>query len=149
MESALVKRPVQSTVFSMQEGENAIDQYHRLLCLLTHKVEKYFCSLDELEKLCKQVQEELETCKLQMREKYDIIEENAERKKLKFICTLLEMKKKIRRMKRENAARSVKEQNALRITASARLYRFIKIPCALVFYSVATYGLLKLTQLFL
>lgn len=84
MESAFEKRPAQSTVFPIQGGENAITKYHRQLSLLTYKVEKYFRCLDELEKLCEQAQEELETCKLKMREKYDLVEQGAARE-LKLI----------------------------------------------------------------
>lgn len=152
MESALEKRPVQSALFAIEEEENDVTKWHRQFCLLTYKFEKYFGGLDEAEKLCKRAQEELETLKLKMREKYEIMEQDAARK-LKLLSTIIEVKEKLR-MELENAARSLEEtmsdaaQNALKYETSAWVCRCIKTGCALVFNTVAAYALFRITQLF-
>ena len=152
MESDLEKRPVQSNVFSIQEEDNAITKCQRQLCLLIYKVEKYLRGLDELEKVCEQVLEELKENKQKMREKYDILKQDAARER-KLISALVEMKQKVRRMERENAVRSLEEkmsnatQNALRYTTVDQMWRYMKIGCGLVFYNMAAYGLFKITQL--
>ena len=126
MESADEKRPVQSVVFSILEGESTTTRLHRQLSLLEYKVEKHFRDADETLKMCERALEELETSKLRMKEKYELAIQNAARK-LKLFLALKEMKEKVRRMEMEKAASSLElkmpdaAQNALRYTTSARV----------------------------
>lgn len=152
METALEKRPVQSAEFSNQERKNDITRWHRQICLLTYTLEKHFLGVDEADKLCQRAQEELQTLGLKMREKYEIIEQNAARK-LELISALIEVKKKLK-MELEKAARALEEmisdeaQNALRYEGSALVCRCIKTGCAVVFNTIAVYALFRIIQFF-
>ena len=151
MEPSLEKRPVQSAEFCNQEGENDITKWHRQFCLLAYKLEQHFHGVDEADKLCQRAQKELQTLELKMREKCEIIEQNAARKR-ELISALIEVKKKLR-MELGNAARALEEmisdeaQNALSYEASAWICRCIKTGCVVVLNIVAVYVLFRITQL--
>lgn len=67
MESPQEKRPVQSAVFTIQDGRNAAARLQRQINNLEERLRNYFQRLDELEKFCERTQDKFEATQRRIR----------------------------------------------------------------------------------
>lgn len=138
------------------QKESTADRLRRQFCDLEKRVDKYFVDLEKAEEMCKLTRADAKRFQLKAKEEKETVEKDAEIQ-AKFYSAFKEMKEKVERMKEKDMtphAQVVKmpdaaTRNALWYTTSARVCRYVKIGCALVFDSVAAYVFFKVTEPFL
>ena len=153
MYSAAVKSQVKSVCHLSKEKESTADNFQRQLRELERRVDKCFQSLDDLEEMCEQAKADIKRFELKAKQEKEIVKREAE-VQAKLYSAFREMNEKVKKLSKEKEVTPLENrmpdavQNALRYTKSARVCRFIKIGCALVFDTVAAYALFKLTNPF-
>ena len=151
MDSAVVvKNHLQCAVPDKEESTS--DRWQRQFQELEKRVDKYFDDLDNVQEMCEQAQVDVERFQLKANVEKEIAKKDAELQ-VKLFSAVKEMSEKVNGMKEQDTTSPEDKmpdaaQNALRYTTSARVCRFIKIGCALVFDTVAAYALFKITKPF-
>lgn len=110
MESPREKRPVQSAVFTIQDGKNAAARLQRQINDLEERLKKYFQRLDELEKFCERTQNKFEDTQRRIREEYELIEKEHAKRKIDRTATRKRINEKVER-RNEKAAQSMDEND--------------------------------------
>ena len=114
MGSPQEKRPLQSGVFTIQDGRNAAARLQRQINDLEERLKNYFQRLDELEKFCERTQHKFETTQRLIREEYELIEkQQATRKIDRKSATRKWIKERIER-KSEKDGQSMEENDLFR-----------------------------------
>ena len=154
MDSARVENDVESVCHLPDEKESTADKLQRQLWELEERVNKYFDHLDNVEEMCEQAKADIERFQLKAKMEKEIVKKDAEIQ-AKLFSAVREMNERVKGMKEQDTTPHAQEdkmpdavQNALRYTTSARVCRYIKIGCALVFDIVAAYALFKVTKPF-
>lgn len=128
-----------------------VDKCEREFFELKKHAEKYFQDLESVEEICQRAKQDVERIQLKAQAKKEIAKRDAVFQ-ANFHSAVQEMTDKLKRMEiREEASPQYEKmpesaRNAERSTLTGRVFRCVKISCALVFDAVATYGLFKLTQ---
>ena len=152
MISSAVKNQLESTWSLPDENESCIERLQRQLHELEKRVDKYFDDLDDAKEMCEQAKANIERFQLKAKVEKELVKKDAEIQ-AKLYSAVKELNEKVKKMK-EDTVHAQEERvpeaarNALRYTTSARVYRYIKIGCALVFDSVAAYALFTITKPF-
>lgn len=110
MESPQEKRPVQSAVFTIQDGRNAAARLQRQINNLEERLRNYFQRLDELEKFCERTQDKFEATQRRIREEYELIEKQQATRKIDRNATRKRIKERIAR-KNEKDGKSMDEND--------------------------------------
>ena len=110
MESHQEKRPVQSAVFTLQDGKNAALRLQRQITDLEERLENYFQRLDELEKFCERTQDKFEDTQRRIREEYELIKKQNATRKTDHSATRKRTKERIER-RNEKDAQSMHEND--------------------------------------
>lgn len=110
MESPQEKRPVQSAVFTIQDGRNAAARLQRQINNLEERLRNYFQRLDELEKFCERTQDKFEATQRRIREEYELIEKQQATRKIDRNATRKRIKERIAR-KNEKDEKSMDEND--------------------------------------
>lgn len=110
MESPQEKRPVQSAVFTIQDGTNAAARLQRQINNLEERLRNYFQRLDELEKFCERTQDKFEATQRRIREEYELIEKQQATRKIDRNATRKRIKERIAR-KNEKDGKSMDEND--------------------------------------
>ena len=108
MGSPQEKRPLQSGVFTIQDGRNAAARLQRQINDLEERLKNYFQRLDELEKFCKRTQHKFETTQRRIREEYELIAKQQATRKIDRYATRKRIKEMIER-KNEEDGQSMEE----------------------------------------
>lgn len=103
MESAQEKRPLQSAVFTIQDGKNAVARLQQQITKLEERLENYFQRLEELEKFCQRTQDKFEATQRRIREEYELIEKQHATRKIDRTATLKRINEKIERRNEKDA----------------------------------------------
>ena len=126
----------------------------RQLHELEKRVDKYFDDLENVEEMCEQAKANIEKFQLRAKVGKELIKKDAEIQ-AKLYSAVKELNEKVKKMKENDTTVHAQEdrvpeaaRNASRYTTSARVCRYIKLGCALVFDSVAAYALFKITKPF-
>ena len=154
MISSAVKNQLESTWSLPDENESCIERLQRQLHELEKRVDKYFDDLDDAKEMCEQAKANIERFQLKAKVEKELVKKDAEIQ-AKLYSAVKELNEKVKKMKENDTTVHAQEdrmpestQNALRYTTSARVCRYIKIGCALVFDSVAAYALFTITKPF-
>ena len=110
MESTHEKRPLQSAVFTIQDGENAIARLQRQITQLEERLANYFHRLDELEKFCQRTQDKFEATQRRIRKEYELIQKQHAAKTSEHSAALKRTNKMFKR-RNEKAARLTDEND--------------------------------------
>lgn len=110
MESPQEKRPVQSAVFTIQDGRNAAARLQRQINNLEERLRNYFQRLDELEKFCERTQDKFEATQRRIREEYELIEKQQATRKIDRNATRKRIKERIAR-KNQKDGKSMDEND--------------------------------------
>ena len=104
--------------------------------------------------MCEQAKANIEGFQLKAKVEKEFVKKDAEIQ-AKLYSAVKELNEKVKKMKENDTTVHAQEdrmpestQNALRYTTSARVGRYIKTGCALVFDSVAAYALFTITKPF-
>lgn len=144
MDSTTVKHKLESVCRTPGGKESSIERLQRQFYELEKRVDMYFDDLDNVEEMCEQAKADIEWFKLKAKAEKDIVRKDAETQ-AKLYSAVKEMNEKIERSKEQDKYKTPHAQedkipdaaqNALKYTTSARVCRYIKIGCALVFDSV-------------
>ena len=152
MISSAVKNQLESTWSLPDENESCIEILQRQLHELEKRVDKYLDDLDDVKEMCEQAKANIERFQLKAKVEKELVKKDAEIQ-AKLYSAVKELNEKVKKMK-EDTVHAQEERvpeaarNALRYTTSARVCRYIKIGCALVFDSVAAYALFTITKPF-
>ena len=145
---------LESTWSLPDEEESTIDRLQRQLHELEKRVDKCFDDLDDAKEICEQAKANIERFQLKAKVEKELVRKDAEIQ-AKLYSAVKELNEKVKKMKENDTTVHAQEgrvpestQNALRYTTSARVCRYIKIGCALVFDSVAAYALFTITKPF-
>lgn len=103
MESAQEKRPLQSAVFTIQDGKNAVARLQQQITKLEERLENYFQRLEEVEKFCQRTQDKFEATQRRIREEYELIEKQHATRKIDRTATLKRINEKIERRNEKDA----------------------------------------------
>lgn len=103
MESVQEKRPLQSAVFTIQDGKNAVARLQQQITKLEERLENYFQRLEELEKFCQRTQDKFEATQRRIREEYELIEKQHATRKIDRTATLKRINEKIERRNEKDA----------------------------------------------
>ena len=151
MESAVVKSHVESVCPLPEQTESTVDILARQVRELEYRADKYFQHLENVEEMCEQAQADIKRFQLEADERREIVKRDAE-VQAKLYSAFKEMNERVKKLP-EGKDATLRDgripdavQNALRYTTSARVCRYIKIGCALVFDTVAAYALFKITK---
>ena len=154
MISSAVKNQLESTWSLPDEKESTIDRLQRQLHELEKRVDKYFDDLDDAKEMCEQAKANIERFQLKAKVEKELVRKDAEIQ-AKLYSAVKELNEKVKKMKENDTTVHAQEnrlpeaaRNASRYTTSARVCRYIKIGCALVFDSVAAYALFTITKPF-
>ena len=157
MDSIAVKNHVAAMMTAVRndvqlvEKESCVEKMERQISELEKRAGKYFNDLDAAEVMCKQAQDDVKRFQLKAAAEMDIAKKDA-KIQAKLFSSLKEITEKVKRMETKDDTQPSDEKmpdaarNALRYTTSARVCRYFKIGCALVFDAVAAYGLFKITR---
>lgn len=110
MGSPQEKRPLQSGVFTIQDGRNAVVRLQRQINDLEERLKSYFQRLDELEKFCERTQDKFETTQRRIREECELIEKQQATSKIERNATRKRIKERIAR-KNEKDGHSMDEND--------------------------------------
>lgn len=116
MESAQEKRPLQSAVFTIQDGKNAVARLQQQITKLEERLENYFQRLEELEKFCQRTQDKFEATQRRIREEYELIEKQHATRKIDRTATLKRINEKIERRNEKDA--QFKDENDLDVSGN-------------------------------
>lgn len=146
----------------LSKRESTADILQRQLGELERRINKYFDDLNNVEKLCKKAQANVEKFRRRAEDEREIIrkDEEIQAKLFSLMEEMQEKSEKSEKPKRmdvkddheiplEEKMPDASTRNALRYTKSARVCRFIKIGCALVLDVVGAYAFFKITQPYL
>lgn len=116
MESAQEKRPLQSAVFTIQDGKNAVARLQQQITKLEERLENYFQRLEELEKFCQRTQDKFEATQRRIREEYELIEKQHATRKIDRTATLKRINEKTERRNEKDA--QSKDENDLDVSGN-------------------------------
>ena len=117
MGSPQEKRPVQSAVYTIQDGRIAAARLQRQINDLEERLKNYFQRLDELEKFCERTQDKFEATQRLIREEYELIEKQQEKRKSDRNAARKRIKERIER-KNEKDGQSM-DENDLEVSGNA------------------------------
>ena len=155
MVSSPVNNQLESTWSLPNEKESCIAyRLQRQLHELEKRVDKYFDDLDDAKEMCEQAKANIEGFQLKAKVEKELVRKDAEMQ-AKLYAAVKALNEKVKKMKENDTTVQVQEDrvpeaapNASRYTTSARVCRYIKIGCVLVFDSVAAYALFTITKPF-
>ena len=110
MESHQEKRPLQSAVFTIQDGKNAAARLQRQITDLEERLKNYFQRLDDLEKFCERTQDKFEETQRRIREEYELIGKQHATRKIDLTAARKRITERIE-IKNENDAQSRDERD--------------------------------------
>lgn len=122
MEPAQEKRPVQSAVFTIQDGQNELARLQQQLTRLEDRFDKYFRRLDELEKSCERMQQEFDATERRIKEEHVFFQKQREARRSEHAEALKRINRNVpsRDDKKTLHVRPIKEEKADIAQASSR-----------------------------
>lgn len=136
------------------EKESSVDRLQRQLHELEKRVNKYFDDLENFEEMREQAEANIKGFQLKAKVEKELVKKDAA-VQAKLYSAVKELNEKVKKMKENDTTVHAQEdrvpeaaRNASKYTTSARVCRYIKIGCALIFDSLVAYALFKITKPF-